>query len=84
MAITIRPELWLTTSSYAIGDRVTYNGVGYEAIVATTPTDLFPSGNSNWEVFAVFEILDYYSLQEMSCWKSIIIHQRFVLHCLSL
>ena len=67
MAITIRPNAWVPTQAYSVGDRVFYNGVGYEAnstIAANPASNSIPTGNTSWEAFAVFEITDYHSLQE--------------------
>ena len=64
MAITLRPAAWSATTNYSSGDRVFYNGVGYEAERAVTASTTIPTGNLNWKAYAVFEITDYYSLQE--------------------
>ena len=66
MAIRI-PTTWSSTAAYAVGDRVEYNGVGYEAEVTITADEdgnQDPVGNTDWAVFAIFRIVDYYSLQE--------------------
>lgn len=69
MAIVLRPADWVSTNAYAVGDRVTYNGVGYQAeeavaAVVAPAANPIPVGNTDWRAFAVFEITDYYSLQE--------------------
>ena len=66
MAIII-PSNWVSTQAYAVGARVNYNGVGYEcitAVAANSGGNTIPVGNTSWDVFAVFRITDYYSLQE--------------------
>ena len=66
MAIII-PTTWSSTAAYSVGDRVEYNGVGYEAevdILADDDGSPAPVANDDWLVFAVFRIVDYYSLQE--------------------
>ena len=61
---TIEPAVWSATTDYTSGDRVTYNGIGYEATATHTASSTNPVDNSNWKVYAVFRITDYYSLQE--------------------
>ena len=66
MAIKI-PTPWSSTSAYVVGSRVEYNGVGYQSTVAIAENvdgNEDPVGNDSWKVFAVFRIVDYYSLQE--------------------
>lgn len=58
------PAEWNSADTYAMGDRVSYNGIGYQAATAISPTSTDPIGNPDWEVFAVFRITEYYSLQE--------------------
>lgn len=55
-----------TAGTYAVGARVRYNGVLYEAINARVPTDTDnPSLDvDNWKVVAVLRIQDYNSLIE--------------------
>ena len=66
MAVII-PSAWVSTQAYAVGTQVAYNGVGYQCVTAVSANsggNAIPPGNSAWEVYAVFRITDYYSLQE--------------------
>ena len=67
MAIQLVPNVWSSTAAYSVGDRVLYNGVRFENIVAVTAN---PAGAPNpivdttsWEFNGVQRIVDYYSLQ---------------------
>ena len=66
MAIVL-PSNWVSTQAYAVGAQVSYNGIGYEcltAVAANASGNAIPVGNSSWQVYAVFRITEYYSLQE--------------------
>ena len=58
------PMEWNSANTYAMGDRVSYNGIGYQATTAISPTTTDPIGNTDWTVYAIFRATDYYSIQE--------------------
>ncbi len=62
MAIII-PDPWVD-QVYAKGVRVEHNGIGYEAIGAVAEGGSNPVANSDWKVYAVWRVTDYYSLQD--------------------
>lgn len=65
MAVQKIPAAWSQNSNYDIGDLVSLNGIGYRCTVAHSATTMDPIDNSgSWEVYGVFGIEDYYSLQE--------------------
>ncbi len=61
---TVIPTQWDTETAYALDDKVYFNGVGYQATAAVAASSNNPVGNTNWKVYAVFQVMDFYSLQE--------------------
>ena len=64
----LRPANFNNTIAYAQGNRVYYNGTVYEArnaIAANASGNPIPVDNTNWKVYSVLNIEDYYSLQEI-------------------
>lgn len=63
MAFVI-PTAWVSNQAYSEGDRVSFNGVTYEALADVTSTTNPSQDGTNWNVIAVTKIQDYNSLVE--------------------
>ena len=60
---------WSDTAAYAVGDRVTFNGVVYQNAVAVNAavspaSNPIPFDNTSWTVSHIVRLLDYYSIIE--------------------
>ena len=66
MPVKLVPSAWVSTSAYAVGAIVEYNGVRFRAadtVSANSAGNAIPVDNTDWTFDGVIRIEDYYSLQ---------------------